>query len=78
MGHRNDQLLDRPYKWYPTTTMPKAERVLITTKLPIDGAKWHRETECRMVDRFHWINQEGALSVSEIQAANIVWPTKIS
>lgn len=33
-----------------------------------------RVTEWALIDRFHWINEEGALTVSEIQAiANIVW-----
>jgi hypothetical protein len=38
-------------------------------------AFWEYETACMSLDRYHWINWSGALSVSDIQSiANEVWP----
>ena len=78
MGHHNDQeWMDWHWEWYPAAAMPVKQASFKQAAVYLLMEQWHRETECRMVDRFHWINEEGALSVPEIQAiANIVWPVE--
>lgn len=38
-------------------------------------AFWRREADSFNLDKYHWINAAGALSVSDLQAiASLVWP----
>lgn len=75
MGHHNDEdWMNWHWEWYPAAAMPLKQASFKQAAVYLLMEQWRRETEWALIDRFHWINEEGALTVSEIQAiANIVW-----
>ena len=67
---------DIPWKWHhhPVACIPVKEVSEQQAAVYLMLEYWKSEAEAYAVDRYHWINEEGALSVAQIQAvADVVW-----
>jgi len=76
MGHHNDEdWFNWRWEWYPATAMPVKGVSVEQAAGYLLMEQWRREVERHDIDRYHWINEEGQLTVSELQAiANVIWP----
>lgn len=61
--------------WFPTARLPIAnfdEKQVAISSLK---AFWHREVDWLNLDKYHWINSEGILSVADLESIAVsVWP----
>ena len=61
--------------WFPTAMLPIAEADEIQAAISMLKAFWDREVDWLNLDKYHWINAEGILSVADLESvATSVWP----
>jgi hypothetical protein len=61
--------------WYAVACMPLMDICEEDAAIYLLQAYWEAEAGNISLDRYHWINWAGALSVSQIQAiADSIWP----
>jgi len=62
--------------WFPTARLPIAEADEIQAAISMLKAFWHREVDWLNLDKYHWINADGILSVADLESiAASVWTT---
>ena len=62
--------------WFPTARLPIAEADEIQAAISMLKAFWHREVDWLNLDKYHWINADGILSVADLESISAsVWTT---
>ena len=74
-GGPDDNAFTSISHWYAAACMPVKGVSQEQAAVHLLQAFWDHEAGCMSLDRYHWINWAGVLSVSVIQSiANDVWP----
>ena len=62
--------------WFPTAVLPISEAGEMLVGVTLLKAFWDREVSWLNLEKYHWINAEGVLSVADLESIAVsIWPS---
>ena len=62
--------------WFPTAILPISEAGEMLVGVTLLKAFWDREVRWLNLEKYHWINAEGVLSVADLESIAVsIWPS---